>query len=99
MPDDSPNGKTPKLNLPETLHFQRGPVQCRQCKRIFEHYVIEVIDDLTQLRCGSVLVSRAELVCMHCGWVFNWTIRERDLTRMAPTYSELIAKIGWYKPE
>lgn len=99
MPNDDPNGKTPKLNLPEEIHFERGPVQCQRCKRQFDHFVIEVIEDITQLRCGSVLISKTEMVCMHCGWVFHWNVREKDLEKMAVKYGELSSKLPGYNPE
>jgi len=97
--DDNPNGQTPKLNLPEQLNFERGPVKCQRCGREFDHFVIEIIDNLTQLRCGSVLISKTEMVCMHCGWVFYWNIREKDLAKMAVKYGELSSKLPGYKPE
>jgi hypothetical protein len=97
--DQNPNGSTPKINMPEELHFERGPVKCQRCKRIFENLIIEVIEDLTQLRCGSVLISKTEMVCMHCGWVFYWNIREKDLAKMAVTYGELTQVIKGYNPE
>lgn len=97
--DENPNGTTPKLNLPAALHFERGPVKCQRCKRTFDHFVIEIIEDLTQLRCGSVLISKTEMVCMDCGWVFYWNIREKDLSKMATTYGALIGVTKGYNPE
>jgi hypothetical protein len=96
MPEPDPNGKTPKLNLPVELHFERGPVKCQRCKRTFDHFVIEIIEDITQLRCGSVLISKTEMVCMDCGWVFHWKISEKDLSRMAVVYGKVL---GRYRPE
>jgi len=95
MSDDSPNGKKP----PESLHFERSQVICQRCKRDFENFVIEEIEDLKQLRCGSVLISRAELICLHCGAIFNWNVHVKDLEKMAVRYGELIVVIKGYNPE
>lgn len=101
MPQDNANAndKTPKLNMPEELHFERGPVICQRCQREFDYLVIEVIENLTQLRCGSALISKAEMACMHCGWVFYWNVREKDLARMAVKYGELSSRLYGNKPE
>jgi DNA-directed RNA polymerase subunit RPC12/RpoP len=101
MPNDepNPNGETPKQELPEELQFDRGPVICQRCKRRFEHFVLEEIDDLVQLRCGDVLVSKTEMVCLHCGAIFYWNIRERDLEKMAVKYGELSSKLQGYNSE
>ena len=61
--------------------------------------MIEEIDDLAQMRCGDVLLARAEMACLHCGWVFYWNIREKDLAKMAVQYGELSNKLRGYKPE
>jgi len=90
MPKTDPNGTTPKQNLPAELHFERGPVICQHCRRKFEHFVLEEIDDLVQLRCGDVLLSRAEMACLHCGWIFFWKTPEKGLSRMAVKYGEFI---------
>lgn len=99
MPKTDPNGQTPKQTLPEELHFESGPVICQHCKRQFEHFMVEEIDDLAQLRCGDVLIAKTEMVCLHCGWVFYWSIREKDLVRMAVTYGEIVMAIRGYNPE
>ena len=98
MPEPNPNGRTPKLNLPEELHFERGPVQCQRCRRTFEHFVIEIIEDFTQLRCGDVLIAQTKMVCMHCGWTFYWDVNAKKLEAMTITYGELVKKSG-YRPE
>jgi len=87
--DPNPNGQTPKQNMPAELRFERGPVKCQRCKREFAHFVIEEIEDLKQLRCGDVLIPKTEMVCLYCGWVFYWNIREKDLEKMAVTYGKL----------
>jgi DNA-directed RNA polymerase subunit RPC12/RpoP len=96
MPDKS-NGQNPPP--PESLHFERTPAKCLRCQREFDGFMIEVIEDLKQLRCGSVLVSRAELVCLHCGALFNWNVREKDIEKMAIKYGELMVVIKGYNPE
>lgn len=93
--DDNPNGSKP----PESLHFERSQVKCQRCNRIFANFMIEEIDDLAQLRCGDVLISKTEMVCLHCGWVFYWNVREKDLEKMTVTYSELLVRINAYRPE
>ena len=52
-----------------------------------------------QLRCRDVLISKTEMVCLHCGWVFYWNIKERDLEKMAIKYGELMVVIKGYNPE
>ena len=92
MPNDkqpNPNGKKP----PESLHFQRDRVTCQRCKRTFEGFVIEEIDNLAQLRCGDVLISKTEMVCLHCGWVFHWSVREKDLVEMSITYGAIVKRL------
>lgn len=100
MNNDDPNagGQTPKLSMPEQMHFERGPVKCPGCKREFKYFVIEVIENMKQLRCGSVLLPKAELVCMNCGAIFYWNLREKDLVKMTETYSELSRKLPSYRP-
>jgi ribosomal protein L37E len=83
---------------PEKLYFQRSPVVCRRCSREFAHFMIEEIDDLAQLRCGDVLLARAEMACLHCGWVFYWNIREKDFEKMTLAYNELSKRVS-YAPE
>ena len=90
------NGKNPP---PESLHFERSTVICQRCKRVFANFMIEEIDDLAQLRCGDVLISKTEMVCLHCGWVFYWNIKEKDLEKMAITYGQLMVVIKGYNPE
>jgi hypothetical protein len=75
-------------STPPTL--ERSPVICQRCKRVFEHFTIEEIRGISQLRCASVLIPRAEMVCLHCGWCFHWNIREKDLEKMAVTYGALL---------
>ena len=91
------NGQKPPP--PESLHFERNQVQCQRCKRTFEHFMIEEIDDLVQLRCGDVLLSRVEMACLHCGWVFYWNIKEKDLEKMAVKYGKLAVALQGYNPE
>jgi hypothetical protein len=55
--EPNPNGQKP----PESLFFERSEVICRRCNRKFEHFVIEEIDNLAQLRCGDVLISITEM--------------------------------------
>lgn len=93
--DPNPNGQNP----PDHLHFERSQVICQRCRRKFEHFTLEEIDDLVQLRCGDALISKTEMVCLHCGWVFYWNIREKDLAKLALTYGEFIVAIKSYRPE
>ncbi len=83
----------------DNLHFERSEVKCKRCGKTFANMMIEEIDNLAQLRCGDVLIAKTEMVCLHCGWVFYWNIREKDLSRMAVTYGELVVEIRKYKPE
>lgn len=96
MDQENPNGHKPP---PESLHFDRNPIKCQRCQRIFEHFIFEEIDDLVQLRCGDVVIPRTQMVCLHCGWVFHWDIREKEVSRMTVAYSELVMKIERYKAE
>ena len=95
----SQNNNAKKLDLPDNLRFERSPVKCKRCKRSFEHFILEVIDDLVQLRCGDVLIPRTEMVCLHCGCVFYWNVREKDLEKMATSYKELLGLVKPYAPE
>jgi DNA-directed RNA polymerase subunit RPC12/RpoP len=80
--------------------FETSPVRCGRCKHTFEHFRFEVIDDLVQLRCGNVLLLRTEMTCLNCGSVFSWTVRERDIEKMAIHYKDLLRLIGGaYAPE
>ena len=88
------NGKKPTSNP----NFETSPVRCGRCKHVFEHYKFEVIDDLVQLRCGDTLLLRAEIICLHCGSLFAWTIRERDIEDMAIHYKKLLDLVK-YAPE
>jgi len=98
MPDEKSNGNKPPVP-PESLHFERSAVKCQRCKRDFAHFMLEEIDDLVQLRCGDVLIARAEMACLHCGWVFFWNIREKDFEKMAISYGQILVKIGMYVAE
>lgn len=91
----SNNRKHPSANV----HFERTPVNCPRCKRQYEHFVFEVIDDLVQLRCGNVIIPRADMVCLHCKWVFRWEIKENTLERMANSYEQLLGLVKSYAPE
>lgn len=97
MTQDNPNGKKPPP--PESLHFERSQVICQRCKRKFDNYFIEKIEDLTQLRSGDVLVSQAVLTCLHCGWILYWKTPEKNFVDMTDAYRQLAAKIGSYRPE
>lgn len=99
QPTPKNNGHKPPTEPPESLHLERTPVKCGRCGKKFEHFIIEVIDDVAQLRCGDVLMVHAEIACMHCGWVYYWHIQEKDLERMTVTYSRILVKIGVYAPE
>lgn len=90
------NGKQPPT---EDLHFERTPAKCGRCKRPFGDFYFEVINDLVQLRCGNALILRAELTCLHCGSMFSWTIRDRDIEGMATSYKKLLGLIKPYAPE
>jgi len=76
--------------------IETSAVICQRCKRGFEHFTIEEIQGLSQLRCGSAIIPRAEIVCLHCGDVFHWNIREKDLSKMAVTYGSILATIKAY---
>lgn len=96
MPKDEPN---PNGQPPDHLHFERSHLTCQRCKRKFEHFTLEEIDDLVQLRCGDVLISKTEMVCLHCGAIFYWNIREKDLAKMATKYGEIVMVMKGYLPE
>ena len=92
MPNDkppNPNGKKP----PESLHFARSQVECRRCHRSFEHFVIEEIDDLVQLRCGDGLIAQIRITCMHCGWLFSWDVNAKKLEEMSITYGAIVKRL------
>lgn len=89
------NGKQPR----ENLRFEQFQVKCQRCKRIFAHFTLEVIDDLVQLRCGDALIPRTEMVCLNCGCVFYWNVREKDLEKMAISYKKLLGLVKSYAPE
>ncbi len=74
----------------QDLHFERSAVHCKRCLRPFSHFMIEEIDGLTQLRCADVLIREAEVICLHCGWVFHWNIRTKDIEKMAVAYGALV---------
>ena len=93
--DPPPNGQKP----PESLHFERKPVICKGCRRTFKHFIIEEIDDLVQLRIDDLLITKIETACLHCGDIFYWNAREKDLGKMAVKYGELIVVINGYNPE
>ena len=93
-----PNGQKP-TKLLQDLRFERHPIICGRCQRTFEHFIFEEIDDLVQLRCGDVLIPHTKMVCLHCGWIFYWDIREKDISRMAVAYSELTVSVKGYAPE
>jgi len=84
---------------PKSLHFERSQVKCQRCKKDFTGFMIEEIDDLAQLRCGDVLLVRAEMACLHCGSMFYWNIREKDMEKMTVAYSQVLVRIGAYAPE
>jgi uncharacterized protein with PIN domain len=91
------NGKTqPITPIPR---FERLPVTCQACKQPFENLVYEVVDNLVQLRCGNVLFSRAEIMCMNCGRVYYWNLRERDLEKLAKSHNKLLGLEKPYAPE
>jgi hypothetical protein len=79
--------------------LKQSPVICQRCKKGFEPFTIDEIQGLSQLRCGSVIIPRAEMVCLHCGWIFHWNIREKDLSKMAVTYGVILQSIRAYAPE
>lgn len=91
------NGKTqPVTPIPR---FERLPVTCQRCKRVFEHLTLDVINNLVQLRCGDVLIMRVEAACLHCGSMFYWNVREKDLEKLAESYKELLGLVRSYAPE
>ena len=65
-------------------------VICQRCKRTFANFVIEEIQGFSQLRCGDLLIPKMEANCIHCGWTFHWSIREKDVEKMAVAYGEVI---------
>jgi len=89
------NGQKPLADL----RVERSQVKCHRCKRPFAYFTIEEIDGIAQLRCGDVLMTRAEMACLHCGAMFYWEIRAQDLEKMAIVYGELTAVIKGYNPE
>lgn len=81
------------------LQFERSQVICLKCHKVFKHFAFEKIDGIEQLLCGDVLITSTEMSCIHCGWVFRWGIRGRDLAKMAVAYGELMVTIKRYMPE
>lgn len=77
------------------LQFERTKINCRRCKRPFEHFTLEVINGLVQLRCGDLLIRRMEAVCLHCGDICIWNVRDADMEKLARSYKELL---GLVKP-
>ena len=92
MDDPSPT-KQPKSDI------KIEQIQCDRCSRIFTHFVFEDIQGIVQLRCGDVIIPRIEAACIHCGWIFRWGIREKDIPRMAIEYGKLLNAINMYNPE
>jgi len=97
MTKDNPNGQNPPP--PESLHFERSQVKCQRCGRDFEHFMIERIDDLVQLRCGDGLILHLKMTCLHCGELFYWNLREKEIERLVQAYSELLIMVKRYVPE
>lgn len=95
MAEENNNGRKP----PQDLRFERNPITCGRCGRAFEHFIFEEIDELVQLRCGDVLIPRTQMVCLYCGWVFHWDIREKDMAKMTEAYIELTVSMRGYAPE
>jgi DNA-directed RNA polymerase subunit RPC12/RpoP len=69
---------------------ETGPVICQRCRKPFAHFALEEIKGITQLRCGDLLITKTEANCLHCGWTFHWSIREKDVERMAQVYGRLV---------
>lgn len=97
--ESNPNGKTPKLDMPAEMSFARSPLKCWNCNRIFEYFVVEQLDDFTQLRCGDVLIASIKMACLHCGRVVSWEMNTKKLEVMAVKYGELSSKLPGYNPE
>ena len=98
MPND--NGKSPPP--PESLHFERTLVECRNCGRTFLiGFIFEEIDGLTQVRIGDGLVELLKLRCLHCAEIFNWSPTEKALRQQAADYHELLIELTRkdYNPE
>lgn len=89
-PNDSPNGKKP------TTTIERSQMACRGCGHPFEHFYLEQIGDLSQLRCGDVIMDRAEMICLNCGRISYWNMKEKDIEKMILTYSQMLKR---YNPE
>jgi len=91
MPKDepNPNGRKPR----DQSHFDRTPLMCKRCKQISEHFIIEEIDDLTQLRDSNWLVVRTEMKCLACGWTFSWDINSKKLEEMSITYGAIVKRL------
>jgi hypothetical protein len=94
MPEKS-NGSIP----PESLHFERGPLRCWNCNHRFDHFVVEIIDNLTQLRCDDVLIANIRMACLRCGRAFTWDVSTKNFETMAVKYGQLMVKISGYNPE
>jgi len=52
--------------------------------------VIEEIGGFSQLRCGDLLIPEIKANCIHCGGPFHWSIREKDVEKMALAYGAVI---------
>jgi hypothetical protein len=93
--DPPPNGKKPPSSQP----IESSQMLCRGCSHPFEHFVLEQIGDLAQLRVGDVIMDRAEIICLLCGRITYWNMKEKDIEKMAVVYGELMVVIKGYNPE
>lgn len=83
----------------QDMHFERSPIKCGRCGRLFEHFMFEEIEDLVQLRCGDVIIPHTKMICLHCGWSFYWDVNDKMLQKMSVAYAELTILIKRYTPE
>lgn len=85
----SSDGASAESHMTDSVTIVTGPVQCPGCKHEFAGLAFEDVMGVTQLRCGDVLINKIDSNCIHCGWRFYWTIRDRELKQIAATYGEL----------
>lgn len=71
-----------------------GPVTCKGCGREFANFVVEEIAGVLQLRNGDLLIFHLEeAACIHCGWIFRWNIREKDVSKTAQLYGRILSRL------
>jgi hypothetical protein len=96
MPQTSTNNNVQKIIENPTI--EQEPFKCQDCGHPFEHFVVEKIGDLAQLRVGNVIMGRAEMICLACGRISYWNLKTSDIKKMAVRYGQILG-ISSYNPE